>query len=120
MQETTRLAGLIQERIDDTISQHLSELEALGPDPEPLFAEARAYLAGGKRMRAQFAVLGFQAVRPLDLVALASPLAHDASAMLQPVAHPPLAAQAAAQDRFDPAIGLHLDAPGQATAHQFG
>ena len=67
MQETTRLAGLIQERIDDTISQHLSELEALGPDPEPLLAEARAYLAGGKRMRAQFAVLGFQAVRPLDL-----------------------------------------------------
>lgn len=67
MQETTRLAGLIQERIDDTISQHLSELDALGPDPEPLLAEARAYLAGGKRMRAQFAVLGFQAVRPLDL-----------------------------------------------------
>lgn len=67
MQETTRLAGLIQERIDDTISHHLSELDALGPDPAPLLAEARAYLAGGKRMRAQFAVLGYQSVRPIDL-----------------------------------------------------
>ncbi|MCA0379664.1 MAG: polyprenyl synthetase family protein [Actinobacteria bacterium] len=67
MQETTRLAGLIQERLDDTISQHVSELEQLGPDPEPFLAEARAYLAGGKRMRAQFAVLGYQAVQPLSL-----------------------------------------------------
>jgi geranylgeranyl diphosphate synthase type I len=67
VQETTRLAGLIQERIDDTISQHLSELETLGADPEPLLAEAKAYLAGGKRMRAQFAMLGYQAVRPLSL-----------------------------------------------------
>lgn len=67
MQETTRLAGLIQERIDDTISQHVVELDGLGPDPMPLLDEARAYLAGGKRMRAQFAVLGYRAVRPIDL-----------------------------------------------------
>ncbi len=69
MQETTRLAGLIQERLDDTISQHRAELEGLGPDAAPLLDEARAYLAGGKRMRAQFAVLGYRAVQPLDLFA---------------------------------------------------
>ena len=67
MQETTRLAGLIQERIDDTISEHVVELQDLGTDPAPFLAEARAYLAGGKRMRAQFAVLGYRAVRPIDL-----------------------------------------------------
>jgi len=69
VQETTRLAGLIQERIDDTIAMHRSELEALGPDTHPLLDEAGAYLAGGKRMRAQFAVLGYRAVQPLDLFA---------------------------------------------------
>ncbi len=66
MQETTRLAGLIQERIDDTISQHLLELAELGSDPTPFLSEARAFLAGGKRMRAQFAVLGYQSIRPLS------------------------------------------------------
>lgn len=79
MQETTRLAGLIQERIDDTISLHRSELEALGADARPLLDEAAAYVAGGKRMRAQFAVLGFRAVQPLDL--FADP-GHDLSTVL--------------------------------------
>jgi len=65
--ETTLLAGLIQERIDDVLAKHRTELEALGPDSQPLLDEASAYLAGGKRMRARFAMLGFQAVRPLDL-----------------------------------------------------
>ncbi|MCB1273713.1 MAG: polyprenyl synthetase family protein [Leucobacter sp.] len=67
MDETTRLAGLIQERIDDTLLAHGSELSELGPDAEPLLDEAAAFLAGGKRMRARFAVLGYRAVRPLDL-----------------------------------------------------
>ncbi|NLA66063.1 MAG: polyprenyl synthetase family protein, partial [Leucobacter sp.] len=67
MQETTRLAGLIQERLDETIDNHASQLESLGPDALPLLKEARDYLAGGKRMRAQFAVLGFRAVQPVDL-----------------------------------------------------
>lgn len=67
MDETTRLAGLIQERIDDTLAVHRSELEQLGPDAAPLLDEASAYLAGGKRMRARFAALGYQAVRRLSL-----------------------------------------------------
>ncbi len=73
MQETTRLAGLIQERLDDTISQHLTDLAELGSDPEPFLAEARAYLAGGKRMRAQFAILGYRAVRQLELTDVPTP-----------------------------------------------
>ncbi len=69
MQETTRLAGLIQERLDDEISRHEASLDALGPDATPIFDECRAFLTGGKRLRARFAVMGFQAVQPLDLTA---------------------------------------------------
>jgi len=65
--ETTRLAGLLQERIDDTLSAHRADLEALGADAGPLLDEADAFLAGGKRVRAQFAVLGYRAVHELDL-----------------------------------------------------
>lgn len=67
MDETTRLAGLLQERISDILSTHRTELEALGPDAHPLLDEAVDYLAGGKRVRARFAVLGYRAIRPLDL-----------------------------------------------------
>jgi len=67
--ETTRLAGLIQERLDDTIANHRSELETLGPDALPLLAEAQEFLAGGKRIRAQFAILGYRAIQPLNLFA---------------------------------------------------
>lgn len=66
MQETTRLAGLIQERISDTLSQHRSALEPLGPDAWPLLDEALGFLTGGKRFRAQFAVLGFRGIRDFD------------------------------------------------------
>ncbi len=67
MDETKRLAGLIQERLGDALAAHRRELEPLGPDAAPLLDEAEAYLAGGKRLRAGFAVLGYRAVRPLDL-----------------------------------------------------
>jgi geranylgeranyl diphosphate synthase type I len=69
VQETTRLAALIQERIDDELSRHRSELEELGPDGAPVLDEAREFLTGGKRLRARFAALGFQAVQPLNLFA---------------------------------------------------
>ncbi|WP_336650784.1 MULTISPECIES: polyprenyl synthetase family protein [unclassified Leucobacter] len=67
MQETTRLAGLIQERINDTLARHRTALEPLGADAEPLLDEAFGFLSGGKRFRAQFAVLGYRAIRPLEL-----------------------------------------------------
>ena len=67
MHETTRLAGLIQERITDTLSDHRRALEPLGLDTEPLLNEALGFLSGGKRFRAQFTTLGYRAIRPLDL-----------------------------------------------------
>ena len=67
MDHTQRLAGLVQERIGDTIAAHRAELEPLGPDATPLLDEAGAYVTGGKRLRARFAVLGYSAIRPLDL-----------------------------------------------------
>lgn len=67
MHETTRLAGLLQERISDRIAEHRRELEPLGPDAAPLLDEAAGFLVGGKRFRAQFAVLGYRAIRPLEL-----------------------------------------------------
>ena len=68
MEETTRLAGLVQERIGDILAQHRAELEPLGPDAAPLLDEAAHFLSGGKRFRAQFAVLGYRAVRHIDLM----------------------------------------------------
>lgn len=67
MQETTRLAGLIQERIGATLTRHREALAPLGPDALPLLDEALNFLTGGKRFRAQFAVLGFRSAQPLDL-----------------------------------------------------
>lgn len=67
MDETTRLAGLVQERLDDTISAHRTALTELGPDADHLLGEASQFLRGGKRLRAQFATLGYAAIRPLDL-----------------------------------------------------
>lgn len=62
-----RLAGLIQERIGATLTRHRAALTPLGPDALPLLDEALGFLTGGKRFRAQFAVLGFRAVRELDV-----------------------------------------------------
>lgn len=66
MQETTRLAGLVQERIGDILERHRDELATLGDDASALLDEAAQFLTGGKRFRAQFAVLGYRSVRELD------------------------------------------------------
>lgn len=65
--ETTRLAGLLQERLNDTVAGHREALSALGPDATPLLDEALGFLTGGKRFRALFAVQGFRAVRPFSV-----------------------------------------------------
>lgn len=79
MDETTRLAGLIQERLGDIISEHRTALEALGDDAMPLIDEAMQFLTGGKRFRALFAIHGFRAVRPLDIH---GPVSNELSAIL--------------------------------------
>ncbi|MFC5338073.1 polyprenyl synthetase family protein [Leucobacter denitrificans] len=68
MEETTRLAGLIQERLNDIIATHRDALEALGADSVSLIDEALKFLTGGKRFRALFAVHGYRAVSPLDIL----------------------------------------------------
>lgn len=68
MDETTRLAGLIQERISDIIAAHRHELAPLGDECLPVLEEAHAYLSGGKRLRAQFCTLGFRSVAPLAIM----------------------------------------------------
>lgn len=67
MHETTRLAGLLQERINDTLARHRDALSPLGPDAGTILNEAFEFLQGGKRFRAQFAVLGYRAIQPLDI-----------------------------------------------------
>lgn len=67
MNETTRLAGLIQERLNDTIAEHRDALAPLGEDGVPLLDEALEFLTGGKRFRALFAIHGYRAVKPLDV-----------------------------------------------------
>lgn len=79
MEDSTRLAGLIQERLNDRIAEHRQLLKPLGRDADPLLDEARGFLTGGKRFRAQFAVLGFRAIRPLNL---ADKITHDFSRIL--------------------------------------
>lgn len=69
MHETTRLAGLLQERINDTLGRHRDALAPLGPDAGAVLDEAFQFLQGGKRFRAQFAVLGYRAVSALDIAA---------------------------------------------------
>lgn len=67
MDQSKRLAGLVQERLVDFLAHHRSELHPLGDDVAPFLEEALGHLSGGKRLRAGFAVLGFQAVQPLDV-----------------------------------------------------
>lgn len=64
MHETSRLAGLLQERIDDRLGEHRDLLRPLGPDVPPLLDAADAFLTGGKRFRAQFAFWGHEAASP--------------------------------------------------------
>lgn len=67
MEESTRLAELVQERITETVADHRNLLAPLGPDADALLSEALSFLTGGKRFRAQFTAMGYRAARPLSL-----------------------------------------------------
>ncbi|MFV0433219.1 MAG: polyprenyl synthetase family protein [Leucobacter sp.] len=97
MQETTRLAGLVQERIGDAVTAHRQALGPLGHDAEPMLDEALGFLSGGKRFRAQFAALGYRAVRSLNI---AGPLDGEAGAVLD---------AASALEMFHAAALIHDD-----------
>lgn len=64
MDQTSRLAALIQQSIDECIQRQRALLADLGSDVTPLINIAEQFLSGGKRMRGQFAILAYDAVSP--------------------------------------------------------
>lgn len=62
MQESSTLAGAIQQTITRVLAEHRAELNDLGVDVEPLLDQAEQFLTGGKRFRAHFAVAGYHSV----------------------------------------------------------
>lgn len=97
MQQSLRLAELIQERIDDFLDAQTKSLEPLGPDATDMLNSARAFLRGGKRFRAQAVALGFMAAKPLDFDL---PLSNDAGRVI---------AAASALEMFHAAALIHDD-----------
>ncbi|MCX7521500.1 polyprenyl synthetase family protein [Microbacterium sp. STN6] len=61
MAESTRLADLVQARIDDFLADRTSILASVSPDLAPISVFSREFLSGGKRFRAQFCYHGWQA-----------------------------------------------------------
>src|SRR3954471_22497189 len=62
MAGSTRLVDLIQNRLDAYLDDRTAELRAVSPDLDVIDAAARGLLAGGKRFRALFCYLAWQAV----------------------------------------------------------
>lgn len=68
MHQTEQLRDVIQSRINAFIDDQQTRLREVGTDFAPLITEAFDFLQGGKRLRAQFLILGYEAVRPLPHV----------------------------------------------------
>jgi len=58
-----RLVDLVNERLEEFLSDRASILRSIAPDLDPLSGFSKRFLSGGKRFRAQFCHLGWQAVR---------------------------------------------------------
>lgn len=56
--------GRVQAALDAFVDDQATRLAPLGPDADRLVAEARATIAGGKRLRAAFCHWGYRAVEP--------------------------------------------------------
>lgn len=66
MHQTEQLPEFIQQRLNEFIDDQRAQLTEIGSDFDALITEASDFLQGGKRLRAQFLILGFEAVRPLS------------------------------------------------------
>ncbi|MET0975375.1 MAG: polyprenyl synthetase family protein [Leifsonia sp.] len=62
MAESTRLADLVQARIDEFVSDRSLILSSISPELTPLVEISRRFLSGGKRFRALFCYWGWQSV----------------------------------------------------------
>ncbi|HUH53886.1 MAG TPA: polyprenyl synthetase family protein [Microbacteriaceae bacterium] len=67
MHEALSAPALITERINYFLKQKSLELTDLGDDISPLLDETKAFLQGGKRLRGQFLITGFESVAPISL-----------------------------------------------------
>lgn len=63
MGESVRLVDLVQNRIEDFLSERDSILRSISPDTAPLLDFSRDFLSGGKRFRATFCYWGWLSVR---------------------------------------------------------
>lgn len=59
MLDRNQWVNRVNTRLDTFISERESILRSLGPDLVPFIDFSRQFLSGGKRFRAQFALLGF-------------------------------------------------------------
>lgn len=66
MHQTQQLPSLVQHRINSFITEQREALREIGADFDPLIDEASAFLQGGKRLRAMFLTLGYEAISPLN------------------------------------------------------
>ena len=62
MEQTSTLAGRVQERLDHIFDNQTSNLSDLGADVLPLLTHARDFLTGGKRLRARFTATAYTCV----------------------------------------------------------
>ncbi|GAA2022207.1 polyprenyl synthetase family protein [Agromyces tropicus] len=58
-----RLADAVNERLEEFLADRASILRSISDDLDPLAGFSKAFLSGGKRFRARFCSLGFDAVR---------------------------------------------------------
>lgn len=96
MEQTSGLAGLVQEHLNRFFAQQRERFEDLGSDASPLLEASEDFLSGGKRLRAQFCATGYRAVAEgID------PMAEDLP--------PTLIAVAASLELFHAAALIHDD-----------
>lgn len=65
MHDQSNMPSLISAKINSFLSNKRNELTELGPDLTPLFDELFSFLRGGKRLRGQFLLSGFETVSAL-------------------------------------------------------
>ncbi|MGR0320468.1 polyprenyl synthetase family protein [Agromyces sp. ZXT2-3] len=63
MAHAPRLVDAVNERLEEFLADRASILHSISDDLDPLAAFSKRFLSGGKRFRARFCSLGFDAVR---------------------------------------------------------
>ncbi|MGR2753567.1 polyprenyl synthetase family protein [Agromyces arachidis] len=66
MVSAPRLVDLVNERLEEFLADRATILRSIADDLDPLSAFSERFLSGGKRFRARFCHLGYEAVRGAD------------------------------------------------------